>query len=105
MGDPPRPHVGFHSNLAVFMLVPWIVSATLVDRRLSLTGHRLYRPEGDCLLLLGDRVVPASDYIESTEASVSFDLPGDLPAGAYGVRVRVDGVENIELPRVEVLGP
>jgi hypothetical protein len=65
-------------------------------RTLRLTGTRLFAPHRDCLTLIGDRVIPGVDYTTRSEAEIMMNLPADLAAGTYPVRVRVHGAESLD---------
>jgi hypothetical protein len=100
LGDPPTPHLGFQSNLAVFMLVPHIATLTpnlaATPRTLQIAGTRLFHPDFDCLSLVGDEVIHSGDYTMKTPSAIAFNLPNSLGSGNYAVRVRVNGVESID---------
>jgi hypothetical protein len=100
MGDPPSAHLGFQSNLAVFMLVPGSINLTpdlgASPRTLQITGERLFRPDRESLTLVGDEVIRSSEYTTSTPTEIKFDLPDSLGSGSYPVRVRVHGAESID---------
>jgi hypothetical protein len=99
LGEPPAPHRGFHSNLAVLMLVPHAAGLTpnlvATPRTLQVTGTRLFHPDLECLALVGDTVIPASDYTTATPTEIAFNLPDSLGSGDYAIRVRVNGAESI----------
>jgi hypothetical protein len=102
MGEPPTPHMGFQSNMAVFMLVPHLAVLTpnlaATPRTLQLTGTRLFHPDLECLTLVGDEVIRSEEYTTKTPTTISFnlpDLPSHLGSGNYAVRVRVNGAESI----------
>jgi len=103
MGEPPEPHLGFQSNVAVFMLVPSIPSPSNLTadlsaspRTLQITGHRLFHPEHESLTLVGDEVIRSSAYTTATQEMIKFNLPDSLGSGSYPVRVRVHGAESID---------
>jgi hypothetical protein len=100
MGEPPRPHPGFQSNLAAFMLVPGPITlfpnTGTLPRTLRITGARLFRSDRESLTLIGDEVIRSGDYTTSTPTEISFNLPAGLGSGRYAVRVRVDGSESID---------
>jgi hypothetical protein len=100
LGNPPTPHRGISSNLSAFVLVPRVdqLSDNLAanPRTLRLTGTRLFAPHRDCLTLIGDRVIPGVDYTTHSEAEIMMNLPADLAAGTYPVRVRVHGAESLD---------
>jgi hypothetical protein len=100
LGEPLTPHRGFHSNLAVFMLVPHAVGLTpnlgATPQTLQVTGSRLFHPDLECLALVGDTVIPASDYTTATPTEITFNLPDSLGSGDHTIRVRVNGAESID---------
>jgi hypothetical protein len=100
MGEPPTPHKGFHSNLAVFMVVPHIttfISDLLATPRvLQINGTRLFHPDLECLTLVGDEIITSDNYTTKTPTTIAFNLPDTLGGGNYVVRVRVNGVESID---------
>jgi len=102
MGEPPTPHTGFFSNLAVLILVPHLTELDLAATpgSLIIRGTRLFRSDRECLTLLGDHVIPGRDYATATSTEISFALPAGLAPGEYPVRVRVDGVESLDLETV-----
>jgi len=102
MGEPPTPRPGFFSNLGVLVLVPHIMELDLAATpgSLIIRGTRLSRPDRECFTLLGDRVIPGRDYTTATSTEISFTLPAGLAPGEYPVRVRVDGVESLDLETV-----
>jgi len=100
MGDPLSAHLGFQSNLAVFMLVPGPINLTpdlgASPRTLQITGERLFHPDRESLTLVGDEVIRSSEYTTSSPTEIEFNLPGRLGSGNYPVRVRVHGAESID---------
>jgi hypothetical protein len=100
MGEPPVAHGGFQSNLGVFMLVPRIDSQTANlganPRTLRLDGARLFHPERENLTLVGDTLIPATEYVAAASGSITMNLPATLGSGEYPVRVRVNGAESID---------
>ena len=98
LGDPPEPHTGFQSNVAVFMLVPHIEELdTTIPGALRLNGSRLFDANRESLSLIGDEIIRAASYTGvSTPAQITFPLPDSLESGNYLVRVRVGGAESID---------
>ena len=100
MGDPLSAHLGFQSNLAVFMLVPGPINLTpdlgASPRTLQITGERLFHPDRESLTLVGDEVIRSGEYTTATPAEIEFNLPASLGSGSYPVRVRVHGAESID---------
>jgi len=101
IGYPPEKHAGFPSNQAVFMLVPKIEALNsdldASPKTLEITGSRLFSPNMECMTIIGSRVISSKGYnIYRESGKIAFDLPEDLGAGEYPVRVRVNGAENIE---------
>lgn len=97
MGEPLEPHVGFHSNLAVFMPVPYVKELdTTTPGTLIIKGKRLFKEGLDCLTLVGEEAVHAKDYTTKTSTEIAFTIPASLDSGDYAVRVRVNGAESID---------
>jgi hypothetical protein len=100
MGDPLSAHLGFQSNLAVFMLVPGPIMLTpdlsATPRTLQITGERLFHPDRESLTLVGDEVIRSGEYTTATPTEIEFNLPASLGSGSFPVRVRVHGAENID---------
>lgn len=100
MGDPPQPHLGFQSNLAVFVLIPHITALTpnllTPPRTLQITGTRLFQSDQSNLTLVGDTVISAANYTTSSSTTIQFNLPEDMGSGSYRVRVRVSGAESLD---------
>jgi hypothetical protein len=98
MGELPKPHIGFQSNLAVFMLVPRIkeLDSTTTPGALIIKGTRLFHPDLECLTLVGDEIIRSDNYTTATPTEIAFNLPASLGSGNYAVRVRVNGAESID---------
>jgi hypothetical protein len=101
LGEPPEPRSGFHSNLAVLMLVPRVTGAGHDGTTVTVAGSRLYLEGHDGQAIVGDQVVGASEYTSASPASISFPLPA-LDPGTYVVRVRVNGAESIDSETITV---
>lgn len=104
MGEPPQPHLGFQSNLAVFVLVPHIkgLDITTTPGTLIVEGTRLFKEGLDCLTLVGDEVIPSDDYTAKTSTGIAFSIPTSLGSGDHAIRVRVNGAESIDLMRLTI---
>jgi hypothetical protein len=93
MGEPPEPHLGFQSNLAVFMLVPRISGLTqdpsTVPRTLRIQGKRLFLDTLGGETLVGPVLIPKSAYRAAQPAEITVALPDTLPARS--VRCLVSG--------------
>jgi Pvc16 N-terminal domain len=93
MGDPPESHLGFQSNLTVFMLVPRISSLTqdtsTVPRTLRIQGKRLFLGTLGGETLVGPVLIPKSAYRAVQPAEITVALPDTLPARS--VRCLVSG--------------
>src|SRR5215208_4044600 len=93
MGEPPRSHLGFQSNLAVFMLVPRISALapdpSTVPRTLRIRGDRLFldTPSGETLV--GPVQIPKTAYRAARPEEITVVLPDTLPARS--VRCLVSG--------------
>ncbi len=84
MGQPAQPHLGFQSNLALFMLVPRIDGLTAdlgpAARHLRIEGARLYLERFSGETLIGDALVPRESYLGiPTPTELSIPLPDGLP--------------------------
>lgn len=101
LGEPPEPRSGFHSNLAVFMLVPRVTGASHDGVTVTVSGSRLFLEHHDCQTIVGDQIVDASEYTSASPTSISFPLPS-LDPDTYVVRVRVNGAESIDLETITV---
>jgi hypothetical protein len=101
MGQPPEARPAFESNVAVFMLVPYVTSAVQLAGVVTVNGSRLWQENKDCQVIVGDQVIPAADYTTATSSQIIFPLPA-LGAGTYPVRVRVNGAESIDAKTVTV---
>jgi hypothetical protein len=86
------------------MLVPKIDDIQLqpnpigpLSQRLRITGERLFnsKKEKECIMIIGDAVIPSANYDPKTPKEIAFDLPASLKKGEYIVRVRVNGVEGL----------
>ncbi len=106
MGEPPQPHAGFQSNLAVFVLVPRIDTLTpnlgVTPRTLRINGAWLFQADLECLTLVGDEVIHSNGYTTATSTEILFNLPDTLGSGNYAVRVRVNGAESIDLAMLNI---
>jgi hypothetical protein len=103
MGQPPEPHMGISSNLAVFLLVPRIDSIdTSHPGSITITGLRLVHGNVECMTLVGDAVIAAEDYTVTSSTEISFALPSGLTPGEYLVRVRVNGAESVDNVRITI---
>ena len=89
----PSPLAGFQSNIAFFVLAPWINTVTNVGDEIIISGQRLYHDEHQCLTIIGDHVI--QEYTMETPTEIRFARPPELTAGEYVVRVRVNGVESL----------
>ncbi len=96
IGEPPKSHLGFRSNHALFMLVPHVEALdTSSPGELKISGSRLFSGELECLTLIGDTAVHSGAYTSSGDNEIAFDLPG-LDSGDYLIRVRVGGAESLD---------
>lgn len=97
IGEPPAPHRGFRSNSAAFVVVPEVTTLTpdlnANPQTLTIQGSRLWHETLDSLAIVGVEVIRT--YTTATPGEIAFDLPA-LAAGAYFVRVRVNGAESLE---------
>lgn len=86
VGPSELPQSGFHSNLAVFMLVPSInpggLAANLgaTPRTLQITGLRLFRQALNGETLVGRALIPRASYITPSATQITVPLPDTLPA-------------------------
>jgi hypothetical protein len=100
------PQTGFPSNLAVFMLVPRVDLAVIAPvpplKAVTITGSRLFSASADSLVIVNDEVIRSDDYVLGTPSQIIVELSARPPAGSYAVRVRVNGVENVEGATLDV---
>lgn len=101
-GDPEKPDTGFHSNLAVFMMVPHVILVSLAAGEVTVQGTRLYEENKDCQTVIDDKVILSEDYTTATPTEISFALPA-LASNTYAVRVRVNGAECIDNQTITVI--
>jgi hypothetical protein len=113
-----QKHTISNSNQSIFLLAPRIDSFELNSNlplpTLVISGSRLFNPEMECMTMIGDMVIHSSDYIldnsTNPEPSDSIAIPQTLVPGlvvgtTYTVRVRVNGVENIDVEKTLVPSP
>lgn len=78
------PQTGYHSNTAVFMLVPLINAVTpsaAGPRRVTITGERLFLERLGGEILIGRAVIPKNLYEATpTPTQVGAPVPDTLPA-------------------------
>jgi hypothetical protein len=99
LGDPPVPHRGISSNVSAIVLIPRLATLTVTPGNpptLDIQGARLFQENKECVTLIGDRVISSSAYTTSVTDHIVLAAPAGLPAGAYPVRVRVNGAESID---------
>lgn len=105
LGEPPEPHRGLPSNLAVFVLVPRVQAAVFdggPPRSVTITGSRLFQQNRPGFAVIGDTVVPAAQYAAGAQNEIEINIPDALAAGEYAVRVRLNGAESIDAAAVTV---
>lgn len=92
------------SNELALALAPRITLGALsvaAGGELSLTCSPRIRDGQRVLLLLGDRVLAPKDISNAGDPSpptaLTFQIPSDVAAGIYTVRLRVDGIDSIPL--------
>jgi hypothetical protein len=100
----PKPHPGFESNVAPFILQPTINTAPVNAVRgaaLTITFFTPIRREQSVALLLNNDtnnyVVPLPTRAPTdppATTSLDFDIPATLSPGLFFLRVRVDGAES-----------
>jgi hypothetical protein len=98
LGDPETAHRGFSSNVAVFVLVPEVITLTKLPGApptLRLEGARLFDAHLDSLTLVGASVFAANVYTVLETGKIEFALT-DVPDGSHAVRVRVNGAESLD---------
>jgi hypothetical protein len=97
MGQPPTPHIGYRSNVGIFMLLPHVTGADIPTTGIvRIQGTRLFDEGLECLTLVGNEVVPSANYTTSTTTEIRFNQPSGLASGSYLVRVRVNGAESLD---------
>lgn len=111
-GQPPVPHRGFESNVAVLLVVPHVVAFAPLSAgagaTITVTLTAPVRAAQERTLLLGDVSIPGVEVPAASppSAAVSFQLPSGpaaLAPGSYLARVRIDGAES-RLTRNAVTG-
>jgi hypothetical protein len=106
LGDPQVAHRGLSSNLSAFVLIPHArqlkPNLGADPRTLQVLGSRLYAEHKECLTLIGDRVITSTHYTAQHENEIALNLPGDLGAGTYAVRVRVTGAESLDVQNLVI---
>jgi len=85
LGDPPEPHKGFRSNVAPFVLVPTLVSASVSDLvdgvwTVSVTGRRLMADTLPGEILVGAASCSRSDYGKTSTPEAVTAKTGGLRA-------------------------
>jgi hypothetical protein len=104
VGGPEPERVASASGAVAFMLVPRVDALTPPDAAGDpwvVTGKRLYDPDVESTVLIGDVPLRDSDYRSRSEHRLAFDLPAGVPGGRDRVlRVRVNGAESIDRPVV-----
>ncbi|HEX7151242.1 MAG TPA: DUF4255 domain-containing protein [Thermoanaerobaculia bacterium] len=99
IGEPETPHRGFSSNVAAFVLIPEITALNLDanadPQTLEIVGTRLFDEELETIVIVGNEIIAFNNNSVLTPASLLFELPA-LAAGAYDVRVRVNGAESLD---------
>lgn len=103
-GQPPVVRQAFRSNLAGFMLLPKLGAVTPPSAgpgdTVTVQVQPAVPPTQEKVLLLGDFAVPAVPVSAGSPPtnSIDFVLPAApaavIPAGAYLLRVRIDGAES-----------
>jgi hypothetical protein len=83
LGMPKLPQTGFHSNQAVFMLVPLItgeLDLNEVSRTLKIKGKRLFLETSSGETLVGSALISKNFYRSSSPGEITVPLPDTLPA-------------------------
>jgi hypothetical protein len=99
LGDPPVPHRGISSNVSAIVLIPRLATLAVTPGNpptLDIQGTRLFQENKECMTLIGDRMISSSAYTTRQTDHIVLAAPAGLPAGAYPVRVRVNGAESID---------
>jgi hypothetical protein len=109
MGDPPRPHRGFESNVAAYVLHPTYGGLVLTPAPAAATPYTgtarvtitpdVGRAQRVLLLLNSHSLTPPQSYAFTAGARQHDTDPVDVPVedvvrGDYYVRVQVDGAES-----------
>ncbi len=100
-GTPTEPHTGFTSNLAAFMLMPSITSATPITAAIGTPFTLTLSPElgraQRVELLLGERTLPLPGRAPTdpaTSPTLQITLPAGTPTGTMLFRLRIDGAQT-----------
>ena len=91
LGVPELPQTGFHSNQAVFMLVPLVASPdpnlpsldpnlTAAPRTLTIRGKRLFLGSLSGETLVGPALIGKNSYMNPSTTEITVPLPDTLPA-------------------------
>jgi hypothetical protein len=92
VGVPELPQTGFHSNQAVFMLVPLVGSSdpmneptldpnlTVAPRTLTIRGKRLFLGGLSGETLVGSALIGKRSYMNPSSTEITVPLPDTLPA-------------------------
>jgi Pvc16 N-terminal domain/IPT/TIG domain len=98
-GTNQEPHDGFQSNAAAFMLAPEITLPASVARGSTLIVS-VSPPVGraqNVALLVGSQTLPIPARSASgpdVTSTLDFPIPANFPAGAFLVRVQIDGAQS-----------
>jgi hypothetical protein len=100
MGIPPQPHRGFESNVAAFVLRPTITAENATSTLVTLkVDPNIHTGQRAVMLLNRQSAGPPAAYSFTSPPApaetdtLEFQISG-VPAGAYFVRVQVDGAES-----------
>jgi hypothetical protein len=100
LGKPPTPHpgAGFESNVAAIVLAPLVTTAPPISVAAGATLTLAVAPavarEQRVAVLIGERriaVPPRAPTDPPSATTIDVDIPADLGAGTFLLRVQVDG--------------
>ncbi len=99
-----RPHSGFSSNPFPFQVVPVIQLPAIppiqakIGNPLTLTLSPIVGVVQEAVVYVGDQAIPVSPRPLSgpaTSATITVTVPSTTAAGAYPLRVEVDGAQSV----------
>ena len=100
MGIPPQPHRGFESNVAAFVLRPTITAETATSALVTLKmSPKVHKGQRAVMLLNRQSAGPPVAYSftgpPAPAETDTLEVPiSGVSAGAYFIRVQVDGAES-----------
>jgi hypothetical protein len=100
-GTPADPHSGFESNVVPFMLAPQITTPPPLSVKVGTTLTLAVNPpvgrSQRASLVIGAQsiTIPARPATgPATTATLDFPFPANFPAGAFPIRLQIDGAQS-----------